>query len=234
MNLKSLLEFYGLDTTRKIKVARHKDEKRGYDLPRLHQMGQLEIYQSYQEKSDFHGCDYLISFLGTDNNQAVLVGVFEVKGFRKASEVPLPSDFFYYDMYKPGRKYYYELEEVPGFEDLKDRLVINWSGGAINWVQRLDSREKEVVQLLPKGYVSHFPGYLNFILSHNQLKKSWRIRMLIKHGIKCFRWLPGFTSSLILSAGNNISVQLQERMVSLADSRCMRKMQTVEMSNCKN
>ncbi|MEH7378843.1 GIY-YIG nuclease family protein, partial [Neobacillus drentensis] len=67
--------------------------------------------------------------------------------------------------------YYYVLEEMPGFADLKDRLVINWSGGAINWIQWLDKLEKEVVQLLPKGYVSHFPGYLNFILTHDQLKK---------------------------------------------------------------
>ncbi|MBV7509168.1 hypothetical protein KW850_28755 [Bacillus sp. sid0103] len=116
-------------------------------------IGQFKIYQSYQANSDFHGCEYLISFLGTDNNQAIFIGVYKVKSIKKASEVPLPCNFFYYDKYKPNRKYYYELEELPGFEDLKDRLVINWSGGAINWIQWLHKREKEVVPLLPKGYV---------------------------------------------------------------------------------
>ncbi|MBT2700437.1 GIY-YIG nuclease family protein [Bacillus sp. ISL-40] len=171
MDLRNLMQFYGLDTSKKIKVARHKDEKRGYDLPLLYQIGQFDIYQSYQEGPDFHGCEYLISFLGTDNNQAIFIGVYKVKSIKKASEVPLPLHFFYYDIYKPNRNYFYELEEMPGFADLKDRLVINWSGGAINWIQWLDRREKEVVQLLPKGYVSYFPGYLNFILTHDQLKK---------------------------------------------------------------
>lgn len=171
MELKKLLQFYGLDTSKKIKVARHKDERRGYDLPLLYQMGQFDIYQSYQEGPDFHGCDYLVSFLGTNNNQAFFIGVYKINSIRKASEVPLPLNFFYYDIYKPSRNYYYELEEISGFEDLRERLVIEWSGGSINWIQWLDKRDKEVVQILPKGYVSHFPGYLNFILTHDQLKK---------------------------------------------------------------
>ncbi|PEC51055.1 excinuclease ABC subunit C [Bacillus sp. AFS077874] len=172
MDLKSLLEFYGLDTNNsKIKIARHKDEKRGYDLPLLYRINQFDIYQSYQEDKDFHGCDYLISFLGINNSQAVFIGIYKVKSIKRASEVPLPIDFYYYDIYKPNRNYFYELEELSGFEDLKDRLIINWSGGAINWIQWLDTRNKEVVQILPKGYVSHFPGYSNFILTYEELKK---------------------------------------------------------------
>lgn len=147
MNLTSLLQLYGLDTSKKIKIARHKDEKRGYDLPRLYKIDQFEIYQSYQAKSDFHGCEYLISFLGTEKSQAVFIGVYKVKSIKNASDVPLPKDFIYYDTYKPNRKYFYELEEIPGFEVFKDRLVIEWSGGAINWIQWLGTREKEIVRL---------------------------------------------------------------------------------------
>ncbi|MEH7495753.1 GIY-YIG nuclease family protein [Neobacillus niacini] len=169
--LKTLLEHYGLDTTKRIKIARHKDEKRGYDLPLLYKKGQLDIYQSYQENPDFHNCEYLVSFLGIEKNQAVLIGVYEVMDIKPASRVPLPPQFIYYSNYKPTRRYYYELRKMDEFNDLTDRLVIEWSGGAINWIQNFHGTPKEVIQLLPKGYVGHFPGYMDFFLTYDELKK---------------------------------------------------------------
>jgi hypothetical protein len=62
---------------------------------------------------------------------------------------------------------YYELEEVKGFEDLKDRVIIDWGSGALAWHQWLTP--KVVVELLPAGYVREFPSYLDFILSFEEL-----------------------------------------------------------------
>ncbi|MEC0305029.1 GIY-YIG nuclease family protein, partial [Terribacillus saccharophilus] len=169
--LERLLNSYGLDTSQKIKIVRHRDKNRGYDLSLLYQTGQLDIYQSYQESPEFHDCRYIVSFLGLERNQAILIGVYRIISIKDASEVPLPDDFIYYKIFKPKRIYYYELEEIPGFEDLKDRLIIKWSGGAINWVQRLGKSPMEIVQMLPKGYVSYFPGYLDFILNYDELKR---------------------------------------------------------------
>ena len=53
-----------------------------------------------------------------------------------------------------------------GYEDLKDRVVIDW-GGARRWDQEL--RPKEVIEVLPAGYVREFPGYLDFVLSYDEL-----------------------------------------------------------------
>ncbi|PLR73513.1 GIY-YIG nuclease family protein [Bacillus sp. UMB0728] len=175
--LKTLLEHYGLDTKAKIKIARHKDEKRGYDLPLLYKNGQFDIYQSYQEGPDFHNCKYLVSFLGIDKNQAVFIGVYEVLEIIEAKNnnvdmlPPLPEDFLFYSIYKPKRRFYYKLRRMKEFQELEDRLVIQWSGGAINWIQNFHGTPKEVVQLLPKGYVGHFPGYLDFFLSYEELKR---------------------------------------------------------------
>ncbi|WP_034670964.1 GIY-YIG nuclease family protein [Ectobacillus panaciterrae] len=169
--LKTLLEHYGLDTTKRIKIARHKDEKRGYDLPLLYKKDQFDIYQSYQENSDFHNCDYLVSFLGIEKNQAVFIGVYEVMDILPAFSVPLPPHFIYHSNYKPTRRYYYKLKKLDQFKDLADRLVIEWSGGAINWIQNFHGTPKEVIQLLPKGYVGHFPGYMDFFLTHDELRK---------------------------------------------------------------
>jgi len=169
--LKTLLEHYGLDITKRIKIARHKDEKRGYDLPLLYRNGQFDIYQSYQEDPDFHHCDYLVSFLGIERNQAVFIGVYEVMDILPASSIPLPSNFIYYSNYKPSRQFYYKLRKMDEFKDLADRLVIHWSGGAINWIQNFHGTPKEVIQLLPKDYVGQFPGYTDFLITHEELLK---------------------------------------------------------------
>jgi hypothetical protein len=56
---------------------------------------------------------------------------------------------------------------VPGFDDLNDRVVIDWGANARAWHQWLTA--KEVVQLLPVGYVRAFPGYLDFVLTFDDL-----------------------------------------------------------------
>lgn len=133
-------------------------------------MGQLDIYQSYQEDADFHNCEYLVSFLGTEKSRAVFIGVYKVLSIRPASDVPLPREFHHYDIFKPSRNYYYELKKIDQFEELKDRLVIAWGGATIKWDQWFPKDDKEVIEILPKGYVRHFPGYLDFILPFDELK----------------------------------------------------------------
>lgn len=62
---------------------------------------------------------------------------------------------------------YYDLEALPGFEDLAGRVVIDWGGSALAWHQWL--ADKEVLEVLPAGYVRPFPGYLDFVLAYEEL-----------------------------------------------------------------
>ncbi|MED1421487.1 GIY-YIG nuclease family protein [Bacillus smithii] len=171
MKLNALLEMYGLDLNRKIKIVRHKDENRGYDLQKLYQLDQLNIYQSFQKKDVFSECDFIVTFLGLENSKALFVGVYEVKNTRSANEVPIPKHFHYYESFKQSKKFYYDMNEVEGFDDLKDRLIIKWSGNAINWHQWLKNTNMEVIQILPKGYIKSFTGYMDVVLTHPMLKK---------------------------------------------------------------
>ncbi len=170
ISLSGLLEMYGLDLSKKVKIVRHKDG-RGSDVHMLHSIGQLTVYQSYQENDVFSECDYIVSFLGLENTKAQLVGVYKVKGTQAAHEVPLPNNFYYQGRFKENSRYYYDLEEVPGFEALNERVIIEWGSSAISWHQWLHKRDREVVQILPVGYVKEFPGYLDFVLSHEELKR---------------------------------------------------------------
>lgn len=163
MNLVELLQLKGLDTTKKIKLVRHQDQR--YDVEELRRRGQLEIYQSYQGKPIFD-CDYVISFTGMEGTKAKLFSVYTVLAKKSANDVPLPKDFIYPKM-EIKDCWHYELEEVPGFEDFKDRLVIDWGKSTLSWHQWLS--KKPVTEILPQGYITDFPGYLDFILNFDEL-----------------------------------------------------------------
>lgn len=161
-----LLKLRGLDTSKKIKIIRH--QSKNWDLADLaNKPGMIEIYQSYQAKPVLE-CDYIVSFIGFDASFARFYGVFEVKSKKQAQTVPLPKEFPYQDMDVSGL--YYDLIEVPGFEGLKHRVVIKWGKAALAWHQWLNKENnKEIIQILPEGYVREFPGYLDTILTYDQL-----------------------------------------------------------------
>ncbi|WP_338786289.1 hypothetical protein [Metabacillus sp. FJAT-53654] len=132
MKLSMLLKAYGFDLNQRIKIVRHSDKKRGYDFPLLHQKGQLEIYQSYQEDPDFHDCDLPVLIPWATKTYEKFIGVYKVDGVNPAKEPPLTEDFHHYDIFKPNRNYYYVLERVQLFDEWRDRLVIYWGKGAIH------------------------------------------------------------------------------------------------------
>ena len=165
MNIVELLKLRGLDTSANIKLVRHQDKR--YNLQELYSKNKLDIYQSYQGKDVFN-CDYVVSFLGTEGTRAVFIGVYQVLGKKDAKEVEPPENLLDPVFYQDS-KFFYELKPLEGFEDYKDRLIIDWGSATLSWHQYLS--EKEVIEILPKGYVKEFPGFLDFILSYYELKK---------------------------------------------------------------
>lgn len=159
---------------KKIKLVRHKDNREEY----RHVMKDREAllqYQREQAKDVFKGCDYIISFIGLERKRSVFIGVFKIN-----SSGP-----------KNG-KHYYDLEPVPEFNDFVDRLVIDWGSNAIAWHQWYDRQEKEVIEILPQGYIGNFPGVLNFVLEYDELKTlinnpdanhEWRHHLSAVNGI---------------------------------------------------
>lgn len=165
MVLKELLQLRGLDLSVPIKVVRH--ISRSIDLEELYRLGQLEVYQSYQAKETTFNCDYIVSLIATEGSRARFVGLYRVKGSKPEKETTLPSDFIHPEMSYQNDTFF-DLEKLPGYEDLENRLIVEWGRGTKSWIQwRLD---KEVLEILPTGYVKDFPGYLEFILSHDELR----------------------------------------------------------------
>jgi hypothetical protein len=137
MNIVELLHLRGLNPAAKVKLVRHKDKR--YDVRKLYRTGHLETYQSYQAKPIFE-CDYIVAFIGLEGSLARFVGVYHVLDRRPARDVPVPPEFPYPDFARED-DVYYELQTVPGFEDLKDRIVIDWGKGARAWHQWLSGKE---------------------------------------------------------------------------------------------
>ena len=149
---------------RAIRLIRHADPT--YNLERLVRLGQIEEYQKRQAQKMLRDAEYLVTFIGEAGTRSRFFGVYKVDGINNEL-LPWSDEFAYPDM--PTGDTYYELSKVPGFEALEDRLVIDWGRSTRSWVQLL--RPKSVIELLPKGYVSAFPGYDDVILSFAEMKR---------------------------------------------------------------
>ncbi len=153
ITLRQILESHSAlrDNTR-VKLARHKDGRAQYrDVIKDRQ--RLLEYQRTQPKDVFKGCDYIISFIGLERKRSILFGVFKVNSCTVING-----------------KFDYDLQSAPEFDDLVDRLVIDWGNNAIAWHQWYHAQAKEVIEILPKGYIGNFPGLLDFMLEYDELK----------------------------------------------------------------
>jgi len=164
MNIKELLELRGLGMTARVKMVRHMDVR--YDVYELYRTGHLETYQSYQAGPIFE-CDYVVSFLGMERSYAKFIGVYKVGHRLDGTDIPALLSGFPDAEFATGAGCFYELKKCAGFEDLENRVVIDWGRAARKWHQWLS--EKKVVEILPEGYVKPFPGFLEFILDYDEL-----------------------------------------------------------------
>lgn len=170
IGIRELLENRGLDLTKPIKVIRHQDKR--FPLYRMMVESHLETYQRFQSKPVFN-CDVIVSFIGLERSASRLLGVYEVSGSQPASRVRTP-DYPYRRAHSKGTENYYDLDKLSGFEDLEERVIIDWGRSTRSWHQWLHRQDKEVIQILPRGYAQPWPGYLDFVLPFAELERIVR------------------------------------------------------------
>ncbi|ANX05151.1 GIY-YIG nuclease family protein [Immundisolibacter cernigliae] len=168
LNLHSMLLPFGFDPTKPTKLVRHQDRR--FDIEQLYRADQFEFYQSIQRRPVFRAGDQIVSFLGRPGTHAVFVGVYDVLGVEEPLDRALPDGFLFPNM-NTVNLYLYELRLNERFTDLRDRLVIDWGAGTRTWVQQYGQGEKPVVEVLPQGYVRQFPGFMDVVLSYDELVK---------------------------------------------------------------
>ncbi len=167
LGILDLLTMRGFDPKCRAKLVRHQDKR--YNLEQVTRDGWLDLYQAHQAKDIFGKCDYIVTFSGDGGTRAKLIGVYRVVSGRTRTANDLPKGTPFED-WRGADGYFYELERQPGFSDLEGRVVIEWGSAALAWHQHI--RNKPVVEIYPPGRsLLPFSDYLDFSLSHNELRE---------------------------------------------------------------
>lgn len=155
----------------RVKLIRHnltRDE-----VAANYERGYLELYQSVQKHNRFRNCDLIISFLGTEGTNGIFQGCYQVGGSKPYSPTQFPEDLIL-DIDTSGDKStmyaVYELVKTDLLAEMKDRLVIDWGKGTINWCQN-GTTEKEILEIRPVMSEISFTSYDKVLLSYKTLHK---------------------------------------------------------------
>lgn len=183
-----LLRLKGFDANKRVRLVRHQDAR--WDMQDFLQRGWLQTYQSLQARPVFDGLESIVSFVGVGGTRARFEGVYEVLGRKAApSKLRLPAGMPGASV--AGAPHLYKLRRVPGFDELENRVVVEWGAGARAWVQR--PHNKRVIEVLPMGHLLRpFTDYLGFTLTRSELEylcrdpeanKEWRARLSAVAGV---------------------------------------------------
>lgn len=173
LRLLDILKLAGFDPTLPTKLVRHQDRRRYPVEELLRHDGWLELYQRYQSKPHFHHVKQIVSFCGLSGTRAGFYGVYKVLAHHPASEGITLASCAWSQKWSHENEFFYDLECDPRFDDLRNRLIIDWGPGPINWVQKLDN--KPVLEISPPGRkLPTFDDYLEFSLTHAELKELFR------------------------------------------------------------
>ena len=115
-------------------------------------------WQSEQKDKNMTNVDYLVVFLGEEHCECRFVGVFKNCG----------------RLYPTGNgNSVYDIQELGGFEVLKDIVVIDWGGATRKWMQNwTTSKEvKRIEQIGDRDGIPPFTRYEDIVLTLPQLRK---------------------------------------------------------------
>lgn len=181
ITIQELLFNRGLDRNAKIKLVRHKDSSCDLYEEYRTNYNWFFAYQRSQNNREFHDVDYIVSFIAEEGLSSRFIGVFQVSNGKENPSYN-PEDL-------TAKKYIYDIHEVGGFEDLKERVIVKWHGGARNWWQWIKN-EMEVISIHPGLHYKHFSGYFDFILNFDELKEfveneysDWKNALSVTKGI---------------------------------------------------
>lgn len=186
--ISKVLTLAGMDTTKRIKLVRHKDNRESITIngrvvegnPYEWYLTDREMfiaYQSEQHKDIFKDVDYVVSFIGEDGTLARMIGVYQILGRDEERE-------------NQTGKYCYKMVEVDGFDELTDRVIVDWGDSTRAFHQRLDKNDKVIVAIERKGFDWVCPDYEEISLTYRQLShvinerlEAWNRKLTTVNGI---------------------------------------------------
>ena len=184
-----ILKIAGFNATPLSRLVRHQHDR--YPAEELRRHGWLELYQSYQGRSVFHHVDQIVSFYGVGGTRAAFYGVYKVLRHGPASEGPTLSGCPWSQEWHHEARFFYELERDARFDDLRDRVIVDWGPGTRSWIQK--ATNKPVLELQEPGRrLPPFDDYLEFSLTYGELQdlfaheeahREWRAHLSAVGGV---------------------------------------------------
>lgn len=182
--LKGRNEEFDKANVKRIRMIRHKDSRKEkiiggksfemslYDIY-LYENEAFLTYQSEQLVKKFENVDYLVSFIGEESTSSRFVGVYKNNGKRQMLSDNKDEAYARFD-----------IQELPGFELLKERVVIDWNN-PIQWLQHYN--EMPVIRIdrgLMENNLPVFVRYEDVVLNYTQLQAiinsnnpEWKLRL---------------------------------------------------------
>ncbi len=194
MTLNQIIKMYGFSSD-EFKFVRHGHNEINPLETFRNDKGFLETYQSFQSPRsgrNFRGSKYIAVFAPYHGTQALFLGVWQVVSDKIGTDAPL-SEIRKIKRFGWNLKtsIYHKLIHVKEFDDLSERLVIEWGKSTLAWIQRKD---KEVISLFPKAHVREFASYDQTIVSWSELQRmtknptgnyTWVNALKAVNGIYC-------------------------------------------------
>jgi len=153
----------------------------------------LVSYQSFQKSGKFGNSKYLAVFAPYYGTRALFLGLWRIDGEIPALQAPekIRKKVAHLNWPLEGVSFY-KLAETDAFSDLSERLVIEWGGATVSWVQR--KTDKAVVAILPPAHIQEFKSYEQVVIDRAQLEKmlsnptnnaTWYNALRAVNGIYC-------------------------------------------------
>lgn len=159
----------------------------------------FDCYQQFQQprvEKQLASADYLVSFIGDKQREAIFVGVYSVRGsspvsrnaFWRIPENAALREFAMIGWRQTDRRKYrprFDLKPTQVYAEWKGKLVIDWPGREISWVRWLDKNEFKVKAILKDSVLDQqMEDWDKLVLTWQQLRnlprrlvdrlKEWR------------------------------------------------------------
>jgi hypothetical protein len=166
--LQDILPLDELKKEGEVLLIRHHHEH----LDKMLQENLVYEYQSFQNKKAFRTAKYIISFTAEPNNYGKFFGAFKCEDLKEKEQLPPFSKELakYCRIQNREEDFYLELEKVDEFDKFIGRIIIDWTVPR-GWYNTYGNvQNKEVIKILPRNFVSDFPGLMNIRISAQELK----------------------------------------------------------------
>jgi len=165
-----ILELYGIAPS-KTKLVRHGNAEISILETFKKHPKKLETYQSFQSKKKFSDSAHLAVFAPTHGTSALFLGVWDIVGCTQNSDFGKKQRQLLkrYDL--PAHwiddSSYYHLKRNPVLDELSERLLIDWGGSTVSWVQ---NKDKPIIEIRRQNSIGSFVSFDEVQIHYQDLK----------------------------------------------------------------